>query len=422
MKLRSLAAVLLMASAVPVQGECLFDPLDQGRVVKLSASQLPAASGIPLEELSVMRVEQGGFVPVAFQIDEMAAKGMVWFEQSGFDLQGQAGLFDASDELMMMLTDAGPASVPSVSLPEGELLADLQVAQDCHFYLIRNNPERSENFYVSHDIEAGRTRTALYRLDAEPDNELNWRYLSYQGYQGDGSIIDTLKMRMSAGVLSRFTRMTLDNYNLRPRLVGSTTGPIRSVMHLRTKVVLAGIPVMTLQVQAMRYAAHYEAHTYAKIPDLYRATLKDPEVSVTVDGNNQLGAHVYTAAFHDKPIVVDGQVNEPEFVNQPLTMEENWILFDSGKQFALLTELTVPAELMQTPLALIYQDDANLRVEPEQFTGQLPNLGYLLKGWPEPEELRFTVSLYFDSGMHGFEAADYARQRSATEDVKVSVP
>ena len=109
MKLRSLAAVLLMASAVPVQGECLFDPLDQGRVVKLSASQLPAASGIPLEELSVMRVEQGGFVPVAFQIDEMAAKGMVWFEQSGFDLQGQAGLFDASDELMMMLTDAGPA-------------------------------------------------------------------------------------------------------------------------------------------------------------------------------------------------------------------------------------------------------------------------------------------------------------------------
>lgn len=417
-----LSVALLLASAAPLQAECLFDPLDQGRVVHLAASSVPQVSGIPVSQLSVMRVEQGGFVPVPFQIDEMADKGMVWFEQSGFDQQGEAGVFDASDELLLMLTDAGPAQLASLSQPQGEILADLEVANDCHFYLMRNNPERSDRYYVSHDIDAGHTRTALYQLDAEPDNELNWQYLRYAGYQGEGSIIDTLKMRMSAGVLSRFTRMTLDNYNLRPRLVGSAVGPIRSVMHLRTKVVLAGIPVMTLQVQAMRYAAHYEAHTYAKIPDLYRATLKDPEVSVTVDGNNQLGARVYTAAFADTPIVVDGQPNETEFANQPLTMEESWILFDSGKQFSLLTELTVPPELMSTPLALIYQDDASLKVEPEQFVGQLPNLGYLLKGWPEPEELRFTVSLYFDSGMHGFGAADYAQRRAAKESVQVSGP
>ena len=49
-------------------------------------------------------------------------------------------------------------------------------------------------------------------------------------------------------------------------------------MHLRTRVVVAGFLVKTIQVQGMRYASYYEGHTYAKIPELYRATLKEPEV------------------------------------------------------------------------------------------------------------------------------------------------
>lgn len=214
--------------------------------------------------------------------------------------------------------------------------------------------------------------------------------------------------------------MTLDNHNLRPKRVGFSVGPIRSVMHLRTRVVLAGIPVMTIQVQAMRYASHYEAHTYAKIPDLYRATLKEPEVSVTVDGNNQSGAAVYTANFVDNPVIVDGKADDQAFADQTMTMDANWILFDSKRDFALLTHLTVPDELMETPLALIYQDDASLAVEPEQFPGQWPNLGYSLHGWPQPEELRFTVSLYFEDGLEGFAADEFARQRSAVVPVQIN--
>jgi hypothetical protein len=373
-----------------------------------------------LSALSVMRVEGGRFVPVAYQFDEMDQKGMVWFEDSGFALAGSPGQLDADDQLLMMLTDAGPHAPEGLEPEQGEVISELTVADSCHFYLVRGNNERSGNYYVAHDVDSGETRTALYRLDVDPDNELNWHYLGYRGYQGEGSIIDTLKMRMSAGVLSRFTRMTLDNHNLRPKRVGFSVGPIRSVMHLRTRVVLAGIPVMTIQVQAMRYASHYEAHTYAKIPDLYRATLKEPEVSVTVDGNGQSGAAVYTANFVDNPVIVDGKADDQAFADQTMTMNANWILFDSKRDFALLTHLTVPDELMETPLALIYQDDALLAVEPEQFPGQWPNLGYSLHGWPQPEELRFTVSLFFEDGLEGFAADEFARQRSAVVPVQIN--
>lgn len=387
--------------------------------MQLSASELGAAQGEALANLSLMRVENGKLVPVAFQIDEMSDHDMVWFEESGFDRMGEVNVLDADDRLLAMLTDAGPRRPVQLIPEKGEVLADLEVANDCHFYLVKGNPQRSDNYYIAHDAKTGRTRTALYELDVDPENELNWRYLSYRSYQGTGSIIDTLKIRMSAGVLSKFTRMTLDNHNLRPQLVGHKVGPIRSVMHLRTRVVLAGIPVMTIQVQAMRYAAHYEAHTYAKVPELYRATLKEPEVSVTVDGNSQLGAQVYTHNFADNPVTVNGISDDLNFAGQPINMADNWILFDSGREFTLLTELQVPPELMSVPLQLIYQDDESLIVDPEQFAGQLPNLGYMLKGWPEQKELRFTVSLYFDSGMRGFPAEVYADQRAA--EVKVTV-
>ncbi|KGD62950.1 hypothetical protein T9A_00270 [Alcanivorax jadensis T9] len=420
MTLRLLLAFSTLILAATADAQCRFDPLDRGRVVKISGAQLPAASAMELSALSVMRVEGGRFVPVAYQFDEMDQKGMVWFEDSGFALAGSPGQLDADDQLLMMLTDAGPHAPEGLEPEQGEVISELTVADSCHFYLVRGNNERSGNYYVAHDVDSGETRTALYRLDVDPDNELNWHYLGYRGYQGEGSIIDTLKMRMSAGVLSRFTRMTLDNHNLRPKRVGFSVGPIRSVMHLRTRVVLAGIPVMTIQVQAMRYASHYEAHTYAKIPDLYRATLKEPEVSVTVDGNGQSGAAVYTANFVDNPVIVDGKADDQAFADQTMTMNANWILFDSKRDFALLTHLTVPDELMETPLALIYQDDALLAVEPEQFPGQWPNLGYSLHGWPQPEELRFTVSLFFEDGLEGFAADEFARQRSAVVPVQIN--
>ena len=420
MTLRLLLAFSTLTLAATAEAQCRFDPLDRGRVVKVSGAHLPAASAMELSALSVMRVERGRFVPVAYQFDEMDQKGMVWFEDSGFALAGSPGQLDADDQLLMMLTDAGPRAPEGLKPEQGEVISGLTVADGCHFYLVRGNSERSDNYYVAHDVDSGETRTALYRLDVDPDNELNWHYLGYRGYQGEGSIIDTLKMRMSAGVLSRFTRMTLDNHNLRPKRVGFSVGLIRSVMHLRTRVVLAGIPVMTIQVQAMRYASHYEAHTYAKIPDLYRATLKEPEVSVTVDGNGQSGAAVYTANFVDNPVIVDGKADDQDFADQTMTMDANWILFDSKRDFALLTHLTVPDELMETPLALIYQDDASLAVEPEQFPGQWPNLGYSLHGWPQPEELRFTVSLYFEDGLEGFAADEFARQRSAVVPVQVN--
>lgn len=386
----------------------------------LTPIDLPAAADMAVGRLSLMRWHGDRFEPVPFQIDEIDEHGMVWFDGSGFKRQGEAGIFDGADQLLVMYEDAG-AERPAQAVPvSGQLLAEVKVAapnnNDAFFYLVKNNAQRSAIRYIEHDPVTGVTRTPYYFLTTDPANELDWEYLGYEGYTGpaDASIIDTLKMRMSGGLFFRFARMTLDNDNLKPRRRGFHVGPIRSVMHLETSVVFAGLPVMKMHVQAIRYPNQFEAHTYARIPALYRKSIKAPQVVVSIDGNNLFGAKVRTAAGGKLVAQVDGRIDEQELrlLQRELSTDNSWIIFDSGHQFALLTELLVPKALEGIPLQLVYQDDKKLKNQPENYPGQLPNLGYALNGWPEANELNFSVRLLFFSQLPQQDLAAFAALRS----------
>lgn len=407
------------AAAQAAQTALTFTPRD-----------IPSADQLPIGQLSIMRWENGIFEPIPFQIDEFDELGLVWFETTKFKRDGKAGIFDQNDQLLLMYEDGGTKR-PAVKQPkEGSILAEVEIAPPAgdsqFFYLVRNNSQRSVVRYIEHDPSTGVTRTPYYFLTTDPENELNWEYLGYNGYSGpaDASIIDTLKMRMSGGIFLRFARMTLDNDNLKPRRIGFRIGPIRSVMHLETSVVFAGLPVMKLHVQAMRFPDHYEAHSYAKIPTLYRKTVRQPQVSVSVDGNNLIGAKVWTAAGGNLRALVNGEMDEQErqLVERPLSTDDSWILFDSGKGFALLTELLVPEELEGIPLELVYQDDASLKVKPEHYDGQLPNLGYALNGWPEADELNFEVRLLFFDSLEDKPVEEVAALRSGRALQKIIRP
>lgn len=421
--MRIAAGVLLAAFALTLTARSFgagkgVDQVTGQRVLEVTARQLPDLAGTKTDQLSLVRWRDGGFEPVPFQIDELDQHRMVWFDGTGHERLGDPGVFDGRDELVALFRDAGQRAPEDASLEEGTLVADLEVrnpgGDSLYLYIARNHEPRSPVHYVEHNVETGITRTPWYRLEVDPENELNWTHLGYRSYEGEGSIIDTLKMRMSAGVLSRFARVTLSNRNLDPELLGLKTGPIRSIMHLETRVVISGIPVMTMHVQALRYPGHYEAHTYASIPYVYRATLKNPRVAVTMDGHEQYGARVKTARSGDLAGRVDGSMDkaEKEMVERGLSTDEDWILFDSRKGFALLTLLDVPDELSGIPLELVYQDDEDAEVKPERHPGQLPNLGYEIRGWPPEDKMRFAVKLLFDESFHGLPPERYASLRT----------
>ncbi|MGB1221113.1 MAG: hypothetical protein ACPG43_06210 [Alcanivoracaceae bacterium] len=404
-------------------------PVNDQPVMALAAQTVALDTPVAIDRLSVHTFRDGRLVPVPFQIDEMDVHGMVWFPDSGFQLEGRRGIFDASDQLLFMLSDASPTPLPERQAgggPVRELVLQDGAGQKRYVYLMIDNDERSERFYVLHDPSSGVTRTDSYLLTTDPDNELNWQFLGYEGYRGppDASIIDNLRMLMSGGVLVRFARMTLDNDNLQPRQTGFRIGPIRSVLHLETRIVFGGLPMMKMHVQAMRYANHFEAHTYARIPGIYRATVKQPRVSVSIDGNAHQGALVRTALGGSARGTVDGKLDDQErmMLERGLTSDQGWILFDSRRGFALMTMLNVPESLEGIPLKLIYRDEKSSDRE-GRFPGNLPELGYTLEGWPPEDELRFSLQVFFDSSLEGVNPADYANTRTGrTIGVTVNPP
>jgi hypothetical protein len=388
------------------------------RSVWVSASQFPAnVQNLPLSRLSLARWEKDRFVPVPFQFDEMDQLGLVYFDDELAPLDGRKGVFDGVDELGFMWRDAGAAAPATARPDKGKLLADMAVSlptlPERHLYLLEDSPARSDRNYVQQDMKTGVTITPRYVLKVDPENELQWHDFRFQGYTGVGSIVDSLRMRMSGHMLAKFApSITLDNDNLNPRLLASKAGPIRTVMLLKIHVVVLGIPVMSIYEQVSRYAAEYQAITYTHIPALYRASLRNPHVAVSIVGNNLLGATLETALSAGNSVTVDGHMGKEEknLLTDGIDNRNNWLYFNSSHDFVMVTRLDIPDELRNVPVALVYDDQKGKGNQ----ASLLPNVGYAIYGWPREKELKFGLDLLFDNSLHDVRPASYLMLRTGS--------
>ncbi len=410
----SLAAV---AYAVPQSAADL-------RSVWLTAEQLPASlHGLPVSSLSVVSWHDGEFHPIPYQIDEINREGLVYFEDGPdvFHGVGSNGLFDAKDQLGFMWQDVGKQA-PQDAQPEGgNIVADVSVSvaglPPGHVYLVQGSKTRTHRRYINQNISTGVTLTPYYVLKVNPDNELDWYSLRYNGYQGTGSIVASLQMRMS-GRLFFSPTITLDNSNLKPELLAVKQGLIRSVALMKIHVVLMGVPVMTIYEQISRYTARYQAVTYAVIPDLYSTVLKSPRVAVSIVGNKLRHSLLTTALHQDDPVEIDGEMSaeEKQLVKNGISNRHNWLYFDSNRNFVMMTRLAIPPRLRDVPVVLVYRDQNKMG----GHAAQLPQIGYGISGWPKADVMRFGLDLLFDNTLHQMSPSAYLEQRVGTPLIKVT--
>ena len=416
--LSGLVVALLAAVAVAAEEPRKVLPAvaayDGTKILHLLPADVPVLAGKDIGKVRIATVRNGALVPVPFQIDEYNVRGLVWFPEVGIALDGRANVFDGSDRLLLLAGDASPEALTDPALAPAGYLGELAISlqgETRYLQLISGEFPRSADNYVQHNIATGVTETPFYTLRVDPKNELNWRHLMVRSWRGDQnvSVLDTLKMRISGGVFTPVTRMSINNDNLRPKVIGVRSGPIRSTVQLDAAVVVTGITVMRMQAQVIRYPRYFEAFTHARIPKLYRMALVDPEVKVTVDGNQLRGAIVRTARGGALQALVDGRVDEAEkqLVARGLSPAEDWILFDTRNGFSMLTFLDVPPELRNVPLNLIYEDDDKRADAPERIPGQQPNLGYGIRGFPPGEDFQFGVTLVFDKDLNGIDPKPY---------------
>ncbi len=403
----------------------LLAPTAWSAVLELHGPALGPLLGRDPAALELARYANGGFQSVPHQWIAWSDGRQPYFDKDkDAERQLPTNRIGAGDRLLLRDEDAG-APRPG-ALPDN-VVATLTLGgagPKRTLYVLDRPPFQGFPPAVTLTRSPLAIYTAHYRLNLEDDNLFQWGDFLYDEYQPPAdhgpSLLDSLKLRLSAGVFSAGARLTLTNENLDPIIREVIEGPLATLVYATTRVRVAGLPVLTVHNYFILMDNAVAVHSRLTIPGFAAAVLREPSARVTVDGNALEGARLRTSWTGDLEARVDGRLSDPErdMMEQPVG-RENWLWFGTGRGFDLLARLHF-ADGFDTAARFIYQDDPALDDEPERFPGQRPNVGFRLQGLPFGDEFYFVAELYFSRDSHGLSAAGWARRQFAPPAITVN--
>ncbi len=383
------------------------------QIIQVEGQQLPALVGEKTSQYSFFVSRSGRFDPVPHQWMEYSTEGFPYFHaDKSATPAGTPDTIDNSDRLLLRKEDGGD-KLTSTALEQvvGELKISLPDGER-YFYAVKNAYRQATQRYVKFDMQKMVVKSTDYALYMDDDNMLIWNDFFYRGYKGSSgqreSILDTLKIRLSAGVFRENSRLTLSNDNLEPSIDEIIEGPLAWQVYATTTLSVAKIPVMKIRNYFLLMPQQTDIYARFTLPLIAKTVLQNPGVSISLDGNQLYGGKLITSWTGDKVAITDGKMSvlEEQMVGSPMS-GKNWIWFGTGRGFDILAQLDF-REGFEAPARLLYQDDATLANPPERFPGQLPNVGFTIEEIPIGKEFNFLTRLIFSENSDGASPGAYA--------------
>lgn len=398
----------------------------RAEVVDVAGTPVASLAGRQADRLTLARWQNGAFHVVPSQWVAWS-KGRPPYFTKDDDARRTvpANVIAKQDHLLLRRQDAGPpAPAPLPADVVATLTLGPPASPDGYLYLFDRAPPAFAPA-VSLERHPLAIHSADYRLDFRDDNLFRWGNFTWAGYHpppGHGpSLLDTLKLRLSAGIFTAGARLTLTNANLDPTIRQVIQGPLATLLYVTTRVKVAHLPVLTVHNYLILERDAMRVDSRLTIPGIARLVLRDPSARVTVDGNNLQGAHLQTSWTGDLQATVDGRLSdtEKEMLKKPVGRND-WLWFGTGRGFALMARLDF-VRGFDTRLGFVYQDDPKLDDPPERFPGQEPNVGFRLSGIPFGHQFYFKSMLYFSDHSHGLSPQAWARRQFTPPAVTVEM-
>ncbi|MZR63972.1 hypothetical protein [Alcanivorax sp. DP30] len=398
--------------------------------MEMKGFELPGHMGIPIEELSVMAVRAGKFIPIPFQIDEFDKTGLIWIDgENDHPAEGKPGTFDDFDELVFMFRDGGNSrySPTEHALEAGEILEEIRLDsprnQPRYIYLVRNNPERSTADYVSADLKAGQIQSTLMHLDYEPDDFTQIQSMAPRlGPHQDKSVFDNIYVNISTGILNQKLRVDLDTRkNIKATPIAVRDGPVRVSMLVKARIWYAYLPTFFSQKfqvdfyeQSVTIPSRFAIGS-VKVLKFFLMFLRDPRIHFAIDFHNLDGARVTFQSVYGRQEygLVDGEMSLFENTMNATRLPGDWLHMDSNQGWEMFFSNHMPvvpnglfdAFLNGVNMNMFYEDDADSLTDYERFPGATPRLGFQSSGLP-----RTVINL-----MGAIPKLDYANMNSLGE-------
>jgi hypothetical protein len=405
-----------LVAAIPDKSQAI-KPLSKARhqqILSVEGRVLSELIGQSIEKIAVFSVNsEGKRNPIAFQVNEKTTEGFTYFKEANIPLNGRLGILDETDEVIFMLRDTGK-KLNYKEITEKNLIELAAETEDGPRYAYVSQSQKKTVFpsKVSFNEQTGKIKSDYYELSLDKKNPINWKSFQYVSFidKKKESILDTLKIRVKTGVFSRFTKITLDNDNLKAKLLSVKEGEITTTLLMKMQVVVANIPVMSLLLYMDAQPQQISIHSRADVPKIAKSVLVNPSMSLSLDGNNLWGSQVKTALSPDA-MIVDGVLSQQEqqLAKGGISNDNNWIWFGTGRGFDLLAYMSVPKHF-DAPIKLLYEDSEKMIDQPERFLGQGPNLGYRIEDFTAGKVLVFQANLVFSDSMGSLTPEKFAAQ------------
>ena len=353
------------------------------QTIMVEGEDLAAVLGEPIDKISLAAVIDDEMEPVPYQIDEYNNGGAVFFENWSVPIDGEQHRFDKADKLLFLQKDAGSRRKPYHRF-DGKFLAEVSLTGvdgvTRYVYVVKGSRLRSEEQYVRYSAEDALVETDFYSLTYNPENHVVWDDFTLVNYSGDENPLDSLKLRLDAGLLTSFSKTTLNNNQIVAEPAGEHIGPIRATTQMDLTLWLFKMPMLQVSLQIHHYPKSVVYDVRMVIPEVRRKLLVDPTLSMSLDANNLLGTTVRTALGPKQSGVVDGEIGEVEqqIIEAGLTATENWIWASTHRNLDIVAFFDFLGDTNE-PISTVYVDDKFQEDKPERFVGQLPNMGYKIE-------------------------------------------
>lgn len=379
--------------------------IDSLKTIMIDGADLPKAVGYPIKEFSLAAIVDDLMEPIPYQIDEYNEGGAVYFEGWDVPIAGSKGMLDKEDKLLFIYKDAGTRRKAHHRY-DGKIVHEITLTNDLghtrYAYLVQNSRLRSDEQYVRYSADEALVETDYYSITYNKENHINWDDFSIINYSGEENPLDALKIRIETGVITSLAQTRLNNKDLVATPMGEIIGPIRTTTQMELVLWFLKLPLLriSLQLQHSPKSLIYDVRTV--LPSTRRSMLAEPEIYISLEGNELFGTKIRTALGPKAVAVTDGEIDdvEKEHIKTGVSKAKNWIWANTGRNLDLVAFFNYNGEQTED-ISLLYNDDRDVIDLPERFPGQLPNIGYKIHSMPADGFFGFVVNIHLGNGFQG---------------------
>ena len=223
----------------------------QSAVATFQGEALEDLTGLRTDRLEVAAYRDGELRSVRHQWLAWSQRGWPYFSEDDDSRRaGETGRVGPRDRLLVDHADGGERLPSPGQEVIGELALDSDGERPVYFYVLARPPFQGFTPPVTlerdDDGDPLSLRTADYRLEFLDGNLFQWGDFTYRHYRAPDdkpqrTLLDSLKLRLSAGVFSEGARLTLTNENLDPQIQQVIEGPLATLVYATTRVRVAGL-------------------------------------------------------------------------------------------------------------------------------------------------------------------------------------